>query len=459
MPAELQHLVLEHVYRSPPPWFQPPSTNNPQLERDTSSLATLSRVCRHFYHQVASLLWTEICITRPSSLYALHQALLAHPERAKLISTLHIGPQDILPRDWWPLRRFSVLNTRGRGPIAHAHRCMATSLEKAQLPPHCETRALWPVDDTYSGCRQAAVRNAIKVAEVSLGIDLVKQGFGVTMAHQIESIFEVQAALDLYLCKLKRIDEADRRKGLSSHLQCGARQCKHYPPLFVTANTTRPLSFPAPNRAVLLYRTQLIRHLARRGACTDRFDHPLILSRSGFEFDVSLTMESMNERPPERGDRYTARSQNWAMDSLERYSWYEVTVLKEEDQAATDSGVSKPLNPAVINTATLGAILRLARAVLKLTASVKTVSLTGFLQHAFGVDCQVPSLRRLSLGPSMPYWNANPAVTGLSHLEELRISGAALNKLGTRIMRSEMSRLRRLEWDLEDTLHSRTGLR
>lgn len=453
LPAELQDIVLELVCCSPPPSIQSSSTNSPQLQRDTSSLASLSRVCRHLHYQVASLLWREVCITRPSSLYALHQALVADPERAKLISTLHIGPQDVLPAGWWPLRNRSGPQI-GRGSSGYSQLWYERLPEEELYLSESESGRLWLLNGEPSGCQQVAVRDALYVAQRSLGVDLVREDFGVTLARQMEALFEVQAALDLYIGEITRIDEADKMQGLQKHRHCLASKCRHYPPLIVRDTPTRPQSFRVPDGAFLLHDTQLIRHLARRGACTDRFDHPLLFSRSGFDCDVRFPTELRTEAQV----RYRLRRRDFStMVLLEHLPWSKTPLLQEEDErVASSSASSKPLNSAVINTANLGSVLPLARAVLNLCTSVETVSLTGFLPHLLRGGLRVPNLRRVSLGPSLPNWNDQLTLNTLSHIEELRVSGWPLREDPIEIITRHMSRLKRLEWGRESKMSDRS---
>ena len=142
LPFELQLFITELACFSSSSSINSTSVSQQLYPCDAASVRNLSLVCRQMNDLVSKPLWRDITLTRPSSLYALHQALLLNPERAKSIQTLHIGPQDILPNDWWPIRRGFI---RSKGPKAcgRAPRWFACSLERARLPVGCEDGEVW----------------------------------------------------------------------------------------------------------------------------------------------------------------------------------------------------------------------------------------------------------------------------------------------------------------------------
>lgn len=457
LPTELQQIIIELACLTPPSSTTTSSrSSDSSLPRsDIGTTASLSLVCREMHKQVAPFLWSNLTITRPSSLYALNQALALNPGRAQLITTLHIGPQDILPVDWWPLRKghAEALDSYGSLSYGVPERWIASSLPQSQLPTECEDGQLWPLDCSASGCRQKAVDDALEVIQASLDVNLLEEVKEST--QRIQSIMEAQAALDLFLMHIRSLeqDNADliklSRRGAPFRLPCRTSKCSHFPALVVAQDLSTTADPSSSNNALILSPSQILRHLARPGSITDRFDHPLILTRSGFTAEVTTPSR-------ERAARYKLRTEEgWHIGEFhEGYEWPDLKLLQDEDKA---DGVTR--NAALINTGTLGAILRLTRDVLRLTSNVKTLSLTGFLERALDGNQKLPKLRRLSLGPRLPRWYASLPLGGLKQIEELRLCAAPLNSRDIRRTTKNMKKLKRLEWEMVEPFSRRARLR
>lgn len=432
LPTELQRIIIDLACSSSPCSEAPSSSSRQRLLQATATMRNLSLVCRQMHEQVTPLLWRSVTITRPSSLYALHQALVANPDRSKLILSLHIGPQDVLPANWWPLR----LDRRG----------VATSLEGAQLPSQCNDNQFWDLDAPSSGCRQLAILKALGVAQRRHNISLRAEDFART--NMVGAIFEVQAALDLYLGAMKSFEEV---KEDSKHLECHGFECDHYPALVMGTIQTPSLANAPPTQALILHRTQLLRHLARPGSSTDRFDHPILFVRSGFKIDVATPSEKQQRKGSFRGAQYTLRADHWDMVRCEKEYWHGAALLQQEDRIANST-----LNIAPLQTGTIGAILSLARSILSFTSRLHTLSLTGFLQHTLDGHQELPWLRNVSLGPPPPRWRASLPLAALKHVQALRVCGSPLTLTDVRIVTKEMPKLEELEWGLVDKLPRRT---
>lgn len=473
LPAELWNMVIDLACLGRPP--SSPNSSGSFFQRDVPTMLSLNLVCLEMHDYVQPIIYQKIAITRPSALYALHQVLQAHPERARLVEEIHVGPQEILPPYWWPLsvldapkprlapRRYARLDF---GISSHPRRLLSSSLDQSSLPFGCETRQAWSLDRSESSCREEAVHDALEQAQISLGVDLLRE-----KVLGIERLYEVQAALDLYLAHVKSVEE--QRPELILMARPGAQ----VPPRTTVSDiysrlalTDVPASIPSlwldlnpqsfrPAEAydgmfVVSY-LQLLCHLARPGAITDRFDHPLLFGRSGFDTHLSEPERdnSRLEEPPQvcsSGYGYQLHHGTWHVEGEpDTFYWPQLPFLRAIVNNATTTQDERPLVARVVHTGTVSSILRLARGVLASTTGVKTVSLTGFLQHAVGTQ-RLPSLRRLSLGPSPPCWKADPALQGLDQVEELRICGVSLERDQTWYITSKMKRLRTLEWSLRE---------
>lgn len=301
LPAEIRHHIVQIACLSPSSSSNPSSRSSPSGGYDISMALALSLVCREIYNQVFSAVWHSITITRPSSLYALHQALLAKPNRAALIKSLHIGPQDTLPPQWFPLSEDVI-------------KWISTSLDKEQLPSGLKAIQPIALEGPTFGCREGAVRDALNAARLSLDFSSYDVSRMEQPRFNVGPIYETQAALDLYLIKLKAMEDEDpnlRRLGRPDAkvpLRCRSGHCDHYPALAVASTSSSsqsgdPQSDP-PSNVFTVSSSQLMRHLTRPGSATDRFDHPLIFSRSGIWTSMSVPTSTERAREGYRGANY-----------------------------------------------------------------------------------------------------------------------------------------------------------
>lgn len=474
LPLELQHLILSFACLHPKSGT--PSALTP-FATDSATVLALCLVNRELRQLVQHRLYREVSVTRPSKLYALHQALVERPEMGKLIERLHIGPQDILPPYWWPLTNAYAEGysheSSGEEGCGGPFDWLATSLDQSQLPAGFEDRQPFLFDRSPSpSCRDAAIRQAIGTAQTILFADLTQQD--ASKSVKVGAILEVQAALDLYLAKIRSMEDenphllrlAERTSRVPQRCKDGA--CGHYPSLILSASFNREFDLqaaPSPKGTYRLFRSQLLRHLARPGSTTDRFDHPLIFSRSNFK--IYLTVPPGKGHPGYSSDaaaagaRYRIRSQYWDVDAEHQvHTWPELPALHYEDQQQT-AALKPARNGALICTATLSENLRLARAVPARTPNLQGLSLTGFLESAVGGgrNTRLSNLRQLSLGPPPVCWNAGLLLQGLQSVVELRIAGIALVAGEIEAITSSKPNLSRLEWSMRETMPSEMELK
>lgn len=449
-------------------------SNDAPDNQDLRTMISLSLVSHEFRTHVLPSLYKHLSITRPSSLYALSQVLQAHPQRAAFIKSLHIGPRGgPLPAHWWPL---TYAYAPGEGHFDETpHRVigqpcnwLATTLEKEDLPSGCASRQSWALsaERRPSGCRDAAIHEALIEAGRSLDIDLAaasgtRSELFPPGTAWLPRILEVQAALDLFL---KRLHDLERESpelvrlanpGARIPLKCRGGHCDHYPSLVVTGPPSSPRDPPqASNGVFYVSRGDLLRHLARPGGITDRFDHPLTLARSGFEGTIiqppGYGTPSYREADNESGARYELRSESWDLDGFHEDSELDgLEMLHEEDELCRQCDQTEGPLTGPLSTATFGSTLRLARSVLKRLTSLSNLSFTGYLERAIAHGQAIKgSLRRLTIGPAPPCWNGPLAVEYLEGIRELRICGAMLTAEGIENMTTLMKHVRLIEWSV-----------
>ena len=140
LPFELRQHIFELACLAPA--TNPASNGGPLY--DIPTCLSLSLVIKELNEKARPYLWAQISITRPSALYALREAIVAHPERGRLIRHLHIGSQTALPPRWWPLS-FAWLDGEGYMPnsggyIGRPYNWLASSLDQADLPSGCDDK-------------------------------------------------------------------------------------------------------------------------------------------------------------------------------------------------------------------------------------------------------------------------------------------------------------------------------
>lgn len=475
LPYEVREVIIEAACLSSS--SSTASTSRSPFSCDITTAYSLCLTCRETNAQVTPLLWREISITRPSSLYALHQSLLAHAHRAKLIQSIHIGPQDILPRHWWPLSSTFVEPERrpeGLLPVKmydRPHRWIASSLDRNDLPAGCGATAAWRWDQRSPSCRGAAVYAALEVIKDQLGLTRVFDHLS-TSAQVVEPVFEAQACLDLYLQRIRSLEEQNPNlshaaaPGASVPLQCHNGQCTYYPALILKDVPRRSLealeltprcsssATSSTNTFVISY-SRVLCHLARKGGATDRFDHPLLLARSRFRIITQAPAASGPLAYYPSQATYEAHGDPRGNLYHEISDWPGLKVLQNEARRLTSEGNDAGQYAAALSTAVVGKVVALARSVLFLAAtSLQNLSLTGYLSKAITAGLSdalpLPSLRRVSLGPYLPRWQGSVCLQGLGQIKELRICGAILGQWAVRVIARDMPRLRRFEWSLEN---------
>lgn len=459
LPSELQHHII-HLACLPTP-----NDSRSLFPVDRTTLLRLCLVSRSFNRVATGKLYRNVVITQPSALYPLYQTLTARPSLAALVKSFHIGPTSALSPHWWPLT-FAYPDGQGWDSVKNGHEgvpyhWMSSSLEAARLPLGCQDRQAWVYDRAATGCREAAVHEALSVAQRSLNVDLAVPQHGPLPPGSLwrpnigqiwaSRVFEAQAALDLYLEEVRAVEEADpkllarqTRPGARVPAPCRNGKCGCYPALYITGVST-----PPPSGAFKVSRAQLLHHIARRGALTDHFDHPLVFIRSSLGVII--------HQPPGKGfrhyspaftcARYELYSDRWDSDSLHAsHHCADFAFLREKDAY---SWPGKVTDAGRFSTATFDSTLRLTQGLLGLLPCLENLSLTGYLEKTLdGWTAKEKSrLRRLSLGPTPETWKPQLHLDSLSGLEQLRICDVPLRAHDI-VRINQMKRLRQLAWTM-----------
>lgn len=472
IPAELRQHIIDLACRCSSSSTASASTRS-LFCTDTATARALCLASRELNDLAISSLYGDIVITRPSALYFLDRTLKACPERAKLTRRLHLGPLDALPADWWPVtyaypegEGWTTKNNRYFGqPFAW----IKTTLSQEELPSGYSQGHAWALGRTLPSCREAAIRDAIHAAQGFFGVYLDEETRK-ACTRRMAGILEVQAALDLYLEGVRRFEENDdthQRLAPSRAREVGCRDdsCQHYMSLHITGATHRPYASRRPQRLggqQQIDRLAILRHLARPGSLTDRFDHPIIFARSGFDVPVAPGPgRGHKDHVPGRRTFYAIRSKTWDLSNVhEKHEWPDLAALQRDKAEWEHNTVSDKKrcqaiatrNDMLIKTGTVGQALRLARAVYALFSNLTDLSLTGFFEAIFDFDSnqQIDHLRRLSFGPPPPFWDRQLALSGFSGLEKLHLCGIVVNEPEILFITNEMPLLKEFQWSMPE---------
>lgn len=135
--------------------------------------------------------------------------------------------------------------------------------------------------------------------------------------------FRLQAAVDIYLAQMRRIDDERAAETSSSGTSaatddpyvlpvandtCIQRRCGHYPHLAVARGTPSDPFWPKGSNNLIVHNDQIEAHTARRGGPIDRFDHPLIFARSMLK--RYFVPESMRPQLEEEGPYFLPQEAN-----------------------------------------------------------------------------------------------------------------------------------------------------
>lgn len=447
LPKELQQRIIIAAC-GPPTLFR---SEVPGRTWDcTRTMNRLSQSGKELYALATPLLYANVRLTRPSALRQFQQTLASRPALGRLVKTLHIGPTEALPDNWWPIvRSWGIIEDEWRfrvNLIHHHNDPQQWGCRTHDLPLKICTREDWRWEKATS--------DALQAASCALDVDLHHDSrsysgsdIGTDAWHV--RVLEVQAAMELFCFEAQRYEEMEKeRTGERYTFNLKVK----YPRLVVDGGQSGRACSPAAEDdgkdAFHVTRTDIYRRMTRGGAPTDHFNHPLLFARSGLGWiaegpgEVEHWGEAPREEPGHEGD------------PADFFAWPAST---SGSGLSADVDLSDPVDLAIPSTASIGGNLSLARSVLSSTPLLRSLSLTGFLENAvIGERAPPPfeALKNLTIGPpptgcSLPHRFDHQT---FSSIEKLRICGhvPTPQDIATIVGDDAFPSLRELQWSVID---------
>lgn len=255
---------------------------------------------------------------------------------------------------------------------------------------------------------------------------------------------------------------------------CRLGRCGHYPRLtLLQSEETAPETGSKDETTFTLTILQLWKHLTRRGASLDQFNHPIKFAagvdaghfnehgRHLIMFDLDGPhlgyFEPEDYDPEDDAESTDSEAEEDANAKAEAPSFlpYDGGLESQEKGKTTDQ--------RKVTTYTSVGSMVMTSHLLLLTPNVINLSLNGHLHLAFMMmDLDVmENVKSLSLGPLLPYWDGGVFSTGqigplLRNLENLRVAGRMLIKdEAWRIagLGRGLGKLKRFQWELVSATH------
>lgn len=412
LPYELRHLII--LTACGPPVHRRHTKVNRSTECTTTMLALL-RTARVLYPIITPLLYSHVRLTRPSALKSFQQTLAARPSLGRVVKALHIGPDEALPIDWFPMRRFRRGTPR--------HRLFTLVLGGSR-----DTNGSWVRSQEYdydmtgprgSNAKRSALYDAFDTAARYLNVALHPEGENHDHSGQwlgsdvwVVRVLKLRATLELYYLELQRWEAQQRRL----KIECMEHLWPPYPRLKMESSSCHS-SGERDDELFYVTLSDIVERLASPGAPTDSFSHPILFARSGLPW-VARDFD---------GDTYDSeRNKGGKADNipdpfLEPRTSQNLPI--DEDIPGVD-GHGVALH-------SVGGNLALAGSVLWLTPHVRCLSMTGFFARLV-TSTRAPcdqALASLTIGPTPAGWWDKPlqlSHSALRGIKKLRICGEIL---------------------------------
>lgn len=254
------------------------------LNRQKDCLQLDARLVRHV--QPGSGLALPL---KPSQLAAFVRTLQRKPILGTFIKRLDLGPQSRPSKGSWPVER----HPSGRLYI------YPTVRDPEGVPRWCPQALRWDLvsSGAVSGRTRKAILMAVEAAQTGVGVDLrhprrAVGGQDIGSDQWLLGAFEVQAALDLYLVELRRLEDETVWPGVVAPAPALAISTDG--PFGANVTPSEEDEVGDDNADMLnvfsVRRLDLLQYLARRHGQLDYFNHPILLMWSGLSsVDVDNT--------------------------------------------------------------------------------------------------------------------------------------------------------------------------
>lgn len=371
----------------------------------TTTMLALQKTSRMFYVVVTPMLYKYVRLVRPSIMRSFHQAISIRPSLGQLVKGLHVGADNALPKEWWPMRRSS---SASGGP---GHRLFTLNLG----PSINGGSPQWGGCSRYEYHMDNIDKDDLKASTLSAAVQAVQEGLDVRLRRKYTNyscqpldsdawlvrVLEVQAALELYFLELNRCEHKAAEMAELAKKQGAVMTRKRkkadeegkvlvsYPRLFVGDSD-------APKRGFFnVTPLQIRERLASPGAPTDVFNHPYFFARVGFRWEAKGPDDELHSGGHYWEDHY---------DVEEIPDIFNTHHFLRNYPTLPSLSTPDPLLLARHSTDTFGGSLTLARSILTLTSSVNSLSLTGIFEFILaGEEFSSPqAVTSLTLGPDSP---------------------------------------------------------
>lgn len=324
-----------------------------------------------------------------------------------------------------------------------------------------------------------------------LDVDVFKRGFSLAEAKKIgvrawsTRLFLLQAAVDVYLTKLREHDEAssDRLSSTilpTSQLTSAVMTSQRYPTLKIASHPSRAAA-TAPSDVFVVGVGELWEHLLHPGGPADHFDHLVLLCRSTPQtLGIKLPQTRFSGRLGWHRVMYDLGGSHWLRDPHLRWqTWrygqiedrrsnlpdYDVPVDEYQDQNAFSDWVGEDFDlelddPESGKTACdalagrkVEDLIEAGRCVASLTPNITALSLTSYFHQVLPSLCSPSTLRCLVIGPKDRYWEDTvphtPKICEFRNLTRLRLVGA-INGTEAAMIAQPLAprRLQKVEWEV-----------
>ncbi|PWN25407.1 hypothetical protein BDZ90DRAFT_281614 [Jaminaea rosea] len=392
LPSELKTYITQLACRLPPIRCRARRDASPTTV-DKSTALSLALVSCDFYNIVIVELYKHIRITRPSALQMLVTTFTTRAALGKLVQSLFVGVEQHIDEDWWPLRIVTSPALQGQKQCRTVFR-VSLGHQDSIRPSWCCPSHDFDLNEElneeldnkdFVASPMRAVSAAIKAAAQGIGVSLLEAEADST-GNEIGSdawhiqVLETCAAIELFLMRMRQCEDEQRN----------AKHDVDYPVLVITKPPMPKHSVNRSHRSFKVSHGEITERLAAPKTKYDRFDHPLLFARVGVPWAARGPDGQLHSGDGDEDAIVVAEGENLA-DVFSPRDRYESPSSDEPLVAINSASLSLDLP----SFATIGGILSLVRSLLGFTPSLRTLSLTEFLELAVCGTQSPPALDRL----------------------------------------------------------------